>query len=376
VVAHLHPSRIEVEGDSHADDVWYMKEALARLDGTGDDEPVTIRAGEGGTTLRFLLAVAATRPAVTQILAAPGVLDRPHALLVEALEEGGAKITPLDDERGRGFEVVGWDEMPASFTVAADRSSQYASALALLAATGKEFELELSTPMVSRPYFEMTLAMLRSAGVDVDRDGATVSFRAGASFDDARRLVAAPDASSAAVWRVADFLGLDVSVDGAAEASLQPDAMVDEVLDALGDAPGVAPVELDLGASPDLVPVVAVAASQMPASVEITGVAHLRHKESNRIEQLAEAFGAVGIDLEATDDGLVIPTGKQRPAAGARFPSFGDHRLAMAGLLLAAVDGPLVLDDPWVVAKSYPDLWHDARSVGYMITTGGSSSHI
>ena len=123
----------------------------------------------------------------------------------------------------------------------------------------------------------------------------------------------------------------------------------------------------DVGSCPDLVPVLSVAASQVTCAVQFTGAAHLRHKESNRIDDLIASLGATEIVAHPLDDGIEVPAGIQTPRDHAVWMTTGDHRLAFAGALLATLCDGLIVDDPWVVAKSYPDFWHDCRKLGFDI---------
>jgi 3-phosphoshikimate 1-carboxyvinyltransferase len=384
IIAHLHPSEIEIRGRSSAADVFYLQRALAEISSVSPSEDVAVYCGEGGTTLRFLLALAASRPGATRLYAHRRLLKRPHAPLVEALREGGAEVTEIDDARGAGFQVRGWRIAPERLSIPGHTSSQFASALAMLGALGKELRLHVTfdgadrSEIVSEPYFEMTLEMLRRVGLSVDSTNGSTSrdivIRPGPEFDRAGVLEAAADASSAAVWSVASFLGVPVEVANLSRPSLQPDSRIDEVLAALRDSQSDSAsdqIDLDLHECPDLAPVVAVAALAVPAAVRIGGVAHLRHKESNRIEDLVRAFAMAGVEIEPREDGILVPAGVQRATSGARIATFGDHRLAMAALLLSAAGAELTVDDPWVVAKSYPSLWSDARRAGWSVVQGG-----
>lgn len=386
IIRYLHPAGLRVSGSSGASDVFELERALKKLGGAAPDQPIEIDAGEGGTSLRFLLAVAAARPGVTQITAHPRLLARPHKPLVEALIRAGAKITRLDqDARGRGgFNIRGWQRFPGRFSVNAAQSSQFPSAIALLAASGQSFHMEVSGApqkgMVSEAYLELTFEILREVGVQIEesaRDDSAEArwayrFSPGPEFLRAQSLSAMPDASSEAVWRAARRLGVALRVGERAGAAIcrQPDAAVERYLALLypDKAASDQQVSIDLKDAPDLVPILCVAALHTPVEVELRGVAHLRYKESNRIEDLVSTFADAGVEIRARPDGVLIPRGVQRAREGARIRVFGDHRLAMAALLLSlGAEGALIVEDPWVVAKSYPDLWHDARALGWAL---------
>jgi 3-phosphoshikimate 1-carboxyvinyltransferase len=388
VIAHLRPGRpgvgsadgaASIDGHSQADDVAWLKSCLETLAAT--DGPAQIYAGEGGTTFRFLLAVCAARPDETLLLAAPRLLDRPHDALIDALTDAGATIELVESTDGCGYRVVGFcahnttlahnKSWPERFEVSAALSSQYATALALLAASGHPFELELSDAgeVASRPYFDMTLELLRSAGVEVAEQGNTLSFSPTPALREETTLTAETDASSAAVWAFARLVGVDATVTKPPTSGRQPDARAAVIAQELADAHahGTDQVEVDLSQSPDLAPVLAAVATQIDPAVDIVGAAHLRHKESDRIGDLAEALAQVGVTIEPREAGMHIPAGVQTPRDGASWPTFGDHRLAMAGLLLTASGVSLHIEAPMVVAKSYPAFWHHARQLGWVI---------
>lgn len=371
IIAALRPGETQVRGESHARDVLDMRGALAAWRATPPDAPLEAHVGLGGTTLRFLLAAALTRSAPTTLLAHDRLLARPHTALITALQavggdvsrvEGGLRVTP-----GRGVDG-------ARLEVRCEVSSQYASALAMLSASGAALTLVLRTGegeyeperMASGAYLKMTLAMLEEAGVSARWDGDTIALAPTARLYEPCALTATPDESSAALWRCLRALGHPAELDELPAASLQADRRLDELLSrmlAAGDGEVVA----SLRECPDLAPVLAATAAQLPCALTIVDAAHLRHKESDRIDQLIAALAAANIAVEARADGLHVPAGAQRPLAGARVPTFGDHRLAMAALVLSWA-APLEIEAPWVVTKSYPDCWHDAAAGGFLLS--------
>lgn len=372
-IAHLRPGRTEVIGDSTADDVRALRRGLEGLaDASG---PVTVASGEGGTTARFLLAVAATRPEPTTIVPAASLWKRPHGALIEALVEAGADIECIETSQGAAWRVEGWSSWPDELRVDASQSSQFASALALLAAGGRAFELVVEghaddSEMPSRPYFEMTLEFLERAGVEVERQERRVALSPDDRLERSVRLRAEADASSAAVWSVARWLGCEVTVTNRPTAGRQPDAGVDQLLERLprpDDESADERIDIDVADRPDLVPVLTVAALDSPAEVRLHGAAHLRFKEADRIGDLADTLARVGLEVEEREDGLRIPAGRQRGNREGRWPTHGDHRLAMAGLVASLLGEPLTIATPGVVTKSYPELWHHARRAGWQI---------
>lgn len=344
-------------------DVAELSDTLRRLADAETDEPVDLPPVAGGTTGRFLLAVAADRRGPTRVRFTPQLRRRPHDPLVDSLTDAGAAIERTDS----GFEVVGWTEFPQTLCIDSSRSSQFASALALLGAGGRRFELQLQGSVASRPYFDMTLKMLRRAGVKIEQPSQGVFvFSPGEDSGIVLSSKIPPDTSSAVVWKALSFLDGGRFEAPALDGVAHPDRAFDDVLERLSEANG-STVEVDLSSCPDLAPVLAATAVSSPPAVEVTGASHLRDKESNRIDELADAFREAGIDIAPTDDGFRIPSGVQTARKTAKFAPRGDHRLAMAAVVLAHAGEGLRLVDAGCVGKSYPGLWRYARRAGMQI---------
>lgn len=374
----LRPGETLLTGESRADDVERLRVALDVLAHTPSEEPCTVDAGLGGTTLRFLMVAALTRQKAVTIKASPRLLERPHDALIEAMESLGASCTKTRE----ALVVIPPDVLAQEFEadISVSASSQYASALAMLAASGRTVTLNLKTNdvggfdherVVSWLYMQMTLDMLKEVGVRVDVDmqhGRVHLCSEPDARHESRDLTAHPDESSAALWRVAAFLGAPVSVEGLPEVSRQVDRVLVEILeqlDAIRDEDTI--LEVDLGQSPDLAPVLSAAAVHINAGLRITNATHLRLKESNRIEDLVTAYAAVGISVEAHDDGILVPVGTQHANSTGVWPTYHDHRLAMTAMV-CALHTPVRVQAPWVVTKSYPELLADMRQAGATIT--------
>lgn len=372
LIAALRPGTTHLDGTSQARDVLDMRGALAQWRNTPTDAPLVVHAGLGGTTLRFLLAACLTRRAPTTLLAAPRLLARPHDALLRAMQALGAAIEPVEG----GLHITPGPHFDgAAVCVRCDVSSQYASALAMLSASGIGLTLVLRTDdtgfdpehAASLTYLDMTLAMLTQAGVRVTRPAPdTIVLAPTEALFAPCTLVAAPDESSAAMWRCLAALGHPVTLDHAPTASLQADAALPHILARLTAASAEQLVEVSLRTSPDLAPVLAATAALLPCGLRVVDAAHLKHKESDRIAQLIAALGAADIVITPRTDGFEVAPGVQHPTPGAHIPTFGDHRLAMAALVLSSAV-PLIIDDPWVVTKSYPACWHDAAAAGWSI---------
>jgi 3-phosphoshikimate 1-carboxyvinyltransferase len=329
-----------------------------------------------GTTMRFLTAVATLTPAGATVGGRPPLLRRPVGPLVGALRALGAELT----DRG-GFPPVtaaggGLDGGEAR--VDASASSQFASAVLLVAPYARR-AVRLHVDGLGAPaYVELTAALMRDFGATVDlQDTAVWRVQAGSPYRP-RDLEVEYDASAAAhLFALAAATGGSVTVSNARPGTLQPDAGLPEVLTRMGATltrdgaaltvrgpQELAPVDVDLAAMPDQVTTVAALAALARGSSRIGGVAVARGHETDRLAALAAELGKLGVAVEELPDGLLV---RGRGADGlrpARLGTHGDHRMAMALAAVAARVPGLVVDDPGCVAKTYPGFWRDLAAAG------------
>lgn len=343
-----------------------------RIDGVGtawSSEPRTLFAELAGTTSRFVTAVAALGSAPITIDGRPPLRARPFGPLHEALRQIGVDVSPGERFGNLPATVTG-PPTTGRVEIRGDVSSQYVTALMLI---GPELpgglDLRLTTPLISRPYVEMTAAVMAWFGI-TDVDVATDRIRVGPGAYVPADVAVEPDASSAGYpLALAALCGGSITVPGLGEGALQGDARFADVLGAMGcsvtrDADQVTVagsdvllgVDIDMADISDLVPTVAVVAAFASTPTRIRGVGFIREKESDRLGDLSAELRRAGVDVDETDDGLEI-----RPSATllrpARLATHHDHRLAMAfGVLGSASDG-IVVEDPDVVSKSWPAFW-------------------
>jgi 3-phosphoshikimate 1-carboxyvinyltransferase len=334
-----------------------------------------LQLGHSGTSLRLLLAVAALGARPSELDGSPRLRERPLAELVDALRELGASVEARD---GRLPVVAGGRELHGgALRVDARRSSQFASALLLLGPhLDGGLELTLKPPAVSLPYVEMTARTMIAFGARLERRG-ELGFRVEPGGYEGRDLEIEGDHSSASYFLAAPAVaGGRVRVAGLDPHSAQPDRAIADVLRRVGctvrtDGEGVEVeggsrldgFEADLTASPDLGPTLAVLALFAEGPSVLRGAAHLRHKESNRLELLAHDLRLLGRPARALDDRLEV--GPMPPAglSGCEIVTAGDHRMAMAFAIAGlALDG-VTVDDTGCVAKSNPAFWDQLRAL-------------
>jgi len=324
-----------------------------------------------GTTSRFVTAVAALSPRPVTLDGAPPLRRRPMAPLHDALAALGADIRPGAESGHLPVTVTGPLVRGGEVTLAGDVSSQYLTALMLIGPLLEGgLRLALSTPLVSRPYVELTATVMAGFGVEGvlvgDREVAVPNGRYRGT-----RYAVEPDASSASYpLGMAAVVGGRIDVAGLRPSSAQGDVRFADLLGRMGctvvDGPdglgverdrheALVGIDVDLSEASDLVPTLAAVAATASTATTITGIGFIRRKESDRLSDLAAELNKTGARVDVLDDGLRISPSPR--LHGAVLDPHDDHRLAMAfGVLGCAVSGIEVVQ-PGVVAKSWPEYW-------------------
>jgi len=332
-------------------------------------------AGNAGTAMRFLCARLSAERRTFLLDGDARMRQRPIEDLLKALRSLGAAAESV---RGDGCPPVrvGGRGLPGGRTVlAGGRSSQFLSAL-LLAAPAAEHgvEIEIEGDLVSRPYADLTIDVMRRFGVRASPDppsGGAVRFgvAAGQAYRPADFTIEGDYSSASYFFAAAAVVPGRVEVEGLDPRSLQGDARFLDLLEAMGcrvirsgdsvAVEGTAPlrgIDANLGDLPDVAPTLAAVALFAEGETRITGVPHLRIKESDRIAALCDEIGRLGGEAEPIPDGLVI---RPRPLRGAAIDPHGDHRMAMAFAIAGLRVPGLSILDPACVTKSYPGFWTD-----------------
>ena len=339
--------------------------------------PITLPTRLAGTTSRFITALAAIGPGPYLVDGDPPLRSRPMGPLHNSLIALGATLEPGDRPGHLPVTVSGPLRGADAVVMPGDVSSQYVSALMLVAPyIRRGLRLGLSTSLVSRPYVEITRAVMTAFGAeDIELSDRRVHVGEGGYFGAAYRVE--PDASSASYpLAAAAMAGGAVCVRGLGANALQGDARFVDVLVEMGCTATVSAddtvimrrrdtplrgIEIDMSDISDLVPTMAVIATQAVTPTRITGVGFIRKKESDRLGDLADELAKTGADITVEADGLLItPTDLLHAAT---LDTHHDHRLGMAfGILGLVVDG-IEVNDPGVVSKSWPAFWDALEAI-------------
>ena len=360
--------------------------------GAGSEEPVRLDCGNAGTMYRFLTAALTTRPGHWVLDGTERLRQRPIAPLVEALRQLGAEIRYLGAAGHAPLAITGASLDGGECLLDASQSSQYLSALLMAGARARRpLSIEV-TALRSDPYVDVTCAALATFGLPVVSGGAA---------DGGRRWTVRPApeeelAGAPSVVRVeADFsavaypaagaalTGGDVVIDGLAPDSAQGDRRFLDLLADMGTfvewgessvrvrgarmgvrGARLRGLDVDLSALPDQVPTLAALACLAQGPTVIRNVAHLRHKESDRLSAVTVELRGIGFEIEEGPDSLRIAGWRgELPREPAVVATHDDHRIAMSLALVGLVRPGVSIATPAVVAKSYPGFWRDLANL-------------
>lgn len=338
--------------------------------------PTTLHAGLAGTTSRFLTALIAVGQVSVTVDGDPPLRRRPFAPLHDALGELGVRVSPGERDGHLPVTITG-PPTGTTATIRGDISSQFISALMMIGPRlPNGLRLELTSPLVSLPYVELTAAVMASFGAtDVHLGPDTIVV--GPGRYEATELAIEPDASSASYpLALAAVCGGRVTVPGLGLGARQGDVRFVDLLGSMGcgitqtrdrlsvESGGtLRGVDVDMADISDLVPTLAVVAACADSTTRIRGVGFIRDKESDRLGDLATELRVLGVDVDEVDDGLDVRPSLDR-LRGGRVDTHHDHRLAMAfGVLGSRVAGVEVAD-PDVVTKSWPGFWSMLATIG------------
>jgi 3-phosphoshikimate 1-carboxyvinyltransferase len=326
-----------------------------------------------GTSMRFLTAMVSLGHGRYSLDGVPRMRERPIQDLIDALSKFGVDAV-AEGPNGCPPVVInaaGWSCWLTSLGMST--SSQFLSGLMMAApfAGHDEIRIVFRDEVVSRPYLEMTGAVLRAWGVETEFTTEPASFGCGRVTVPPYRDVYAiePDASAASYfWAAAAVLGGRVTVAGLTEHSLQGDVAFVDVLQQMGcrvekcdsgitvHGGPLRGIDVDMNAISDTVMTLGAVACFADGPTRIRNVAHIRHKETDRIAALATELRRLGAEVEEFADGLTITP---RPLHRAEVETYNDHRMAMSLALVGLRVPGVVIKNPGCVAKTYPGFWQD-----------------
>jgi 3-phosphoshikimate 1-carboxyvinyltransferase len=340
-------------------------------------EETLLDLGDSGTSMRFFAALAllAGNPVVLQ--GSPRMHERPIGPLVGALREVGGEVRYLGKEGYPPLRVAG-ALRGGDAVVDGSISSQFISALLMAAPCGEgDLNLTVSPPPVSRSYLDLTARVMSAFGAPPGRKGYTRFFVKGGTGYRGRTYRIEGDFSSASYFlAMGAVCGGQVRVGNLNRKSPQGDRRFPDILEEMGcqvrwedagillESDGsLSGVDVEMSESPDTVQTLCAVAAFARSPTRITGIDHLRHKESDRIQVTANALRSLGGEVQVEVDTVTI---NPRPLHGGVIDPEGDHRTAMAFTVIGLGTGGVTIRDAECVSKSYPQFWDHLKGAGLL----------
>lgn len=386
-------------GDSHikewpdCDDTSELLAALAKLrDAMAENRNfLSIDLGSGGTTMRFFTALASVMDGMEiEENCSAQQMVRPIGPLTDALRGLGGEVRSTARTGYPPLLVRGGRLKGGRIDMPADVSSQFISAVMMVAPYCEEgVEIVLDGRPVSRPYIDMTAAVMRMYGAEVNIAERKIVVPA-ARYHSPEEVEIEADWSAASYFYELALLlpGKEIHIGKLTPSvlSVQGDSGCEDIYGFLGVetrrqndgsvilcgdrrkiemlASSDREIELDMEDMPDLVPSLAVGMCLAGIRYRFVGISHLQHKECNRILALQAELGKIGFDVESGGNSLLWKGGRLPMAESESISTYGDHRMAMAFAPAAARLGGIVIENPEVVGKSFPDYWECMEAVG------------
>jgi len=381
----LYPS-IVIENASNSDDSEVMRSALS----TNNQQPTTanqiIDIHHAGTAMRFLTAYFASQESKTVSLTGSSRMkERPIKFLVDALIQLGAKIEYLEKDGFPPIKITGQKLTTSKVSLPANVSSQYISALLLIAPSLENgLELELRGEITSISYINMTLKLLQEIGVETSFIGNLITVKPSTQYPTTNTIVVESDWSSASYFYSIIALskaGTQIELSCFKENSLQGDAVLATIYQQMGVethfnegkitlTKNLNPINqnimLDLNSAPDIAQTIAVTAFGLGIECQLKGLHTMKIKETDRLEALKIELLKLGAEISVTNDSLHLHP-SNLITFNQSIATYNDHRMAMAFAPLALITN-INIENAEVVSKSYPDFWNDLKKLDFEIS--------
>ena len=330
-------------------------------------------------TLRFMTAICALVPGACHLTAGLSLSRRPILPLVAALRRLGVNCY---SEGSRALVTVEGGRLKGGMTsLPGDISSQLVSAILFIAPLSeKGIELELTPPVESKPYINMTIDCMKQFGIKVEHSPDFINYKVKPQVYKPAKYRAEGDWSSASYLLALGAVAGEVDVSNLSKSSRQADRQVCILLNKMGTdirsghdsirakRSELQAVKADLTDCIDLLPTMAVLAAAATGVSELTGISRARLKESDRVAAVKEGLKRMGIAVREEKDTMFITGGAPQ---GAAIDSKGDHRIAMAFSILGVLAGNAIIEDAGCVSKTYPEFWNVLKSLGGGVVLDG-----
>lgn len=394
VMAALTDGRTILRGVSLSDDTRVMINALKklgiRITKVGDKTKIVgnggrfkpfngrINVGPAGTTFRFLAALSVLTPGEITLDGSRRMRKRPIGDLVKALGSLGAEIKYLAEKNCPPIKIIGGKITGGEVKMPGKVSSQFFTSLLLIApALKRGLNIKVLGKQVSKSFIDMTLESLKEHGVFVKNNNyKRYSVSPVARYSPGQYRIEGDASGASYFWALASITGSRIKVKNIPPNSSQGDAKFPDLLKRMGakviknkkenwiEVKGPATlkgIKVNMEDMPDTAQTLAVVAAFSKGSTKITGLSTLRHKETDRLSALKTELKKMGIRSAISHDSITIQGGNPR---GAKISTYNDHRMAMSFAIAGAKIPGMVIKNPEVVSKSFPEFWNIIKSAG------------
>ncbi len=379
----LYPN-LTLENTSNSDDSAVMFKAVQQST-VNNQQSAIINIHHAGTAMRFLTAYFALQENKEVVLTgSPRMKERPIQILVEALQQLGAEITYEENEGFPPIKIKGKKLTHSKVSLPANVSSQYISALLLIAPQLENgLELTLEGEITSIPYINMTLALLNEIGIETAFVGNKITIHHQPSIVTQQAIIESDWSSASYYYSITALseIGTEITLSSFKQNSLQGDSVLAQIYKAFGVETvfenntivlrkasncQLSIINCQLNSSPDIAQTIAVTCFGLGIGCHLTGLHTLKIKETDRLEALKTELTKLGAVLSVTHDSLTLES-SSKTNQNVSIKTYHDHRMAMAFAPLA-LKVPIIIEEAEVVSKSYPSFWEDLNSIGFAIS--------
>ncbi len=361
---------------SDSDDTQVLIKALKEIEGENVHE---INVGHAGTSFRFLTAYLSVQADQEFVLTGSDRMkQRPCGPLVEALVSMGAEISYLEKEGYPPLRIKGRQDLSSNVSIKGNISSQFISALMLIAPKLKNgLDINITSELVSKPYLEMTAQLMQAFHADVQMSESKICIQPTGYV--MRDHAVESDWSAASYWyELIALYGGEVSLSGLKSESLQGDSEVQTIFKSFGvktefennvcllrleSEMALSLFEYDFTSVPDLAQTMMATCAGLGIPCRLTGLSTLKIKETDRILSMSNELGKLGVSVEPGAESIEQSGKAMVPQQ--IIETYHDHRMALSLAPLAGIVEDLRINEPEVVSKSYPHFWKDLQTVEF-----------
>lgn len=345
------------------------------IDGTFDEglNALELFLGNAGTAMRPLCAALAVSKGVFTLTGEPRMMERPIGPLTEALKSLGLNIEYLNNDGFPPLRIRGGQVKTHDVTISGETSSQFISALLMAAPLCGGLNIRISGDLISKPYVDLTIALIEKFGAKVKRNGYREFCVEGGGYVSPEAYLIEGDATGATYFAAAAAIGGELEIYGLPKDSVQGDIRFIDVLEQMGAdvqrtessvivrKSKLHGIDIDMNAMPDAAMTLVPLALYTDGPVTIRNIASWRVKETDRIDAMVKEMSKLGVKIESGEDFISIDASVRNDATPA-FDTYNDHRMAMC-MSLTAFDRDIIINDPECINKTFPTYFTTLGSV-------------